>query len=96
MPWATFDRALFKVTEGSLDERESSPGATRGHCRQCGTSLTYAHAKRPDEVDISLVAFDVPGQFAPTCHIWVADKLPWVSIADGLPQHSSWASPDND
>ena len=25
-------------------------------------------------------------------HVWVEDKLPWVLIADGLPQHPRGAS----
>lgn len=94
VPWVTFDKALFKITNGNPERHSSSPDATRSHCRQCGTSLTYEHAKRSADVDIALVTFDDPAGVAPTCHIWVDDKLPWVDIKDGLPQHRSWASAD--
>ena len=96
VPWATFDRALFVVTQGQLDLHGSSADATRGHCAACGTSLTYEHAKRPDDVDVALVTFDNPERFAPDSHIWIDDKLAWVAIDDGLPQHRTWASADND
>ena len=28
-------------------------------------------------------------RFAPQMHVWVGDKLPWVSISDGLPQFAA-------
>lgn len=28
-----------------------------------------------------------PSAFSPRSHIWVEDKLPWVTINDGLPQY---------
>lgn len=92
--WATFDKLSFTVTDGELELRESSPEATRGRCAACGTSLTYEHAERPNDVDISLAGFDDPGRFSPTSHIWIEDKLPWVVLSDGLPQHRTWASAD--
>ena len=33
-----------------------------------------------------------PGALRPTMHVWVEDKLPWVLIADQLPQHPRGAS----
>ena len=96
MPWATFDKVLFSVNTGNLTLHASSLEATRGHCAHCGTSLTYEHEKRPNDVDISLACFDDPGMFSPTCHIWIEDKLPWVMPDDGLPQHRTWASADAD
>ena len=95
MPWATFEAAAVQITCGELALCASSAEVTRGHCARCGTALTYAHAKRPDEVDIAVVAFDDPAVFSPTCHIWVDDKLPWVSIDDGLPQHCGWSTAEN-
>ena len=94
--WATFDKTSFRITAGELALHASSPEATRGHCAICGTSLTYEHLKRPNEVDISLAGFDDPDRFSPTSHIWIEDKLPWVIVSDGLPQHRSWASADTD
>ena len=96
VPWATFDKAKFMLEAGELTLYASSAEATRGHCGRCGTSLTYEHSKRPDDVDIALATFDEPGRFSPDSHIWIEDKLPWITINDGLPQHRTWASADAD
>jgi hypothetical protein len=86
VPWGTFARDRFRVTRGVLAEHRSSAPVVRGFCATCGSSLTYAHAAHPREIDVTLASLDDAAQFAPQMHVWVADKLPWVSISDGLPQ----------
>lgn len=86
VPWATFDSAAFTVTQGAMSRHHSAPEVTRGLCSKCGTSLTYEHADRGGEIDVTLTSFDDPSDFRPAAHIWVEDKLPWGSIDDGLPQ----------
>ena len=89
VPWATFARSAFRVTRGALAQYHSSPPVTRGFCAACGTSLTYAHAARPAEIDVTLATLDEPALLAPEAHVWVADKLPWVTISDGLPRYAA-------
>jgi hypothetical protein len=91
VPWATFERARFRITRGELTEYRSSAPVLRGFCALCGGSLTYRNEARAAEIDVILVTLDEPAQLAPQMHVWVADKLPWVLIADGLPQHSGGA-----
>ena len=86
VPWATFERAHFQLLRGELTEYRSSPDRLRGFCAACGTSLTYRSEKRPTEIDVTLGTLDEPARLAPQMHVWVEDKLPWVTIADGLPQ----------
>jgi hypothetical protein len=86
VPWATFARTDFVVTSGHMALHHSAPQVTRGLCRNCGTSLTYEHAARAGDIDVTLTSFDDPAEFAPRAHIWVEDKLPWIYIEDGLPQ----------
>ncbi len=86
--WGTFPRSQFRVTRGEVTEYASSPGVTRGHCADCGTSLTYSHESRAGEIDVTLASFDDAATLAPAAHIWVQDKLPWIQLADGLPQHT--------
>ena len=37
--------------------------------------------------------FDDRNAFAPTEHIWVSEKIDWVQLDDGLPQHQETQSP---
>jgi len=86
VPWGTFPRAGFRVRRGALTEYRSSAKVTRGFCERCGTSLTYSHDARPEEIDVTLASLDDPAPLAPQLHVWVGDKLPWISIDDGRPQ----------
>lgn len=88
----TFSVDQFQVTEGKLATNRSSPKVERGFCSSCGTTLTYAHADRSAEIDLTVASFDDPGEFPPERHIWVSDKIAWVSIDDGLPQFAGWSS----
>jgi hypothetical protein len=89
VPWGTFVRENFRLTRGSLAEYRSSPAVTRGFCAACGTSLTYRHDDRARDIDVTLATLDDPTLLAPQVHIWVGDKLPWVSINDGRPQFTA-------
>jgi hypothetical protein len=84
--WGTFDRSAFRVIDGTLAEFRSSAPVRRGFCAACGSCLTYQHDARPAEIDVTLATLDEAAQLAPQMHVWIADKLPWVRIEDGLPQ----------
>jgi hypothetical protein len=87
VPWGTFARAALRITRGRLKEYRSSREVWRGFCAHCGTSLTYRHEARATEIDVTLATLDDPAAIAPRMHVWVRDRLPWVTIADGLPQY---------
>lgn len=88
--WATFARSAFQLAQGTLSTVRSSDKVARGFCAACGTSLTYAHDERSAEIDVTLATLDDASAVAPEYHIWVWDKLPWVTIGDGLPQYRGW------
>jgi hypothetical protein len=90
--WGTFGRSGFRVTRGRMTEFNSSPRVTRGFCAGCGSCLTYSHDGRPADIDVTLATLAEVAHLAPTMHVWVADKLPWVRIEDGLPQFSATPS----
>ena len=87
--WGTFERRHFEVTRGHLAEHNSSAEVLRGFCATCGSALTYRHSGRDEDIDVTLATLDDAAAFAPQAHIWVQDKLPWVTIDDGLPQYAS-------
>jgi hypothetical protein len=90
--WGTFDRSGFRITRGTMAELTSSPEVVRGFCARCGSCLTYCHEARSAEIDVTLATLDDAAALAPTMHVWVADKLPWVRIEDGLPQFAGTAN----
>jgi len=55
-------------------------------CPKCGTTLG-AWRKNGTFAGIALAIFDNRNAFAPTEHIWVSEKMDWLNISDGLPQH---------
>ena len=94
VPWATFARSQLNITRGALAQYRSSAEVLRGFCAACGSSLTYLNEARAEDIDLALASLDEPGALAPTMHMWVEDKLPWVSIEDGLPRHAAGAPAD--
>jgi hypothetical protein len=84
--WASFKKSDFAVTRGALASYASSPGVSRGFCGRCGTPLTYVHAERGDEIDITVASLRDPGALTPVKHLYTEHKLPWVRVDDGLPQ----------
>jgi hypothetical protein len=86
VPWGTFARDAVRITHGTLSEFHSSPQVWRGFCSRCGTSLTYRHEARAAEIDVTLATLDDPSAITPLMHVWVAERLPWVTIGDQLAQ----------
>ena len=63
----------------------SSPIANRPYCRECGTSLGFAH---PDhhKMDLTVASFDDPSRFRPTSHFGVESMhRAWLDTS-GLPE----------
>ena len=85
VPWASYQKADFRVTEGKMCFRESSPGVTRGHCADCGSLISYETDSRPDDIDIALSSLDDWSLPEPRAHIFTEDKPKWLHIGDDLP-----------
>lgn len=85
-----FARALFEQSHVTIDgptaAHHSSPALERVFCSACGTRL-FARRTNGTYIGIALAAFDDPGLIKPTEHIWVSEKVPWLALEDGLPQH---------
>lgn len=85
--WATYSRDSFNVTQGDVHFYNSSPGVTRGICAACGTSISYEHADRPGDIDLTLNSLDDPCAPVLKAHIWTEDKQPWLTTGDDLPSY---------
>lgn len=85
VPWLTFPTKSFRFTKGKPTEFNSSEPVRRSFCPVCGTPLTYAHRKSPEQIDVTTCSVDDPNAFPPTHHSWQIDDLKWVKFGDGLP-----------
>ena len=85
-----FARALFQQSaltiQGDTAHYASSDALDRVFCKTCGTRL-FAWRKMGTTASVALAAFDDRNAFAPTDHMWVAEKIDWVKLEDGLPQY---------
>jgi hypothetical protein len=85
-----FARALFAqnaiTVEGDTGSHPSSQTLDRVFCKTCGTRL-FAWRRNGTAAGVALANFDDRNAFAPTEHIWVAEKMDWVKLDDGLPQY---------
>ena len=84
--WAMFARPDLTITKGSPREFESSPGARRHFCGECGTSLFYEADFIPGLIDVAVASLDEPGALPPQMHIWETHRLKWLQTRDALPR----------
>ena len=85
--WLTFPTSRFSFVRGTPAEFHSTVPVTRTFCPTCGTSLTYVHADRPSEIDVTTSSLDNPEAFPPTHHSWLSDGVSWVRFGDRLPAY---------
>lgn len=83
--WVTVPSASFRFIRGRPVEFRSTAPVTRSFCGNCGNPLTYQHAERAAQIDITTCSLDDPGSFPPTHHSWLSHDLGWVRFGDGLP-----------
>ena len=86
-PFVTYvvvDRAAFRFTKGKPKQFESSPGVRRGHCRRCGSPVSYENRH---ELAIYACTLDDLSAIAPTMHIRSDEQLPWIELDDDLPRY---------
>jgi len=88
--FATVPAPAYVVTEGELGWRRSSNFGRRGSCSACGTQLTIQVDFQPGEIDFSIASLDQPGAIRPGFHIFWAERVPWLQLANDLPRYEGW------
>ena len=97
---AVFPRETFEWTKGKPTSYRSSERVTRSFCPSCGSSIAWeTHYGRQFAVMVG--SLDRPQDVQLECHVWTSTWLPWVKLADNLPDLGdlSWeegAGPDDD
>ena len=82
---ALFPQSRIRIT-GATAGHATSPGLERRFCPACGCRIM---ASRTDgsRSGLALALFDDPDAFSPECHMFTAEKVGWLKLADGLPQY---------
>jgi hypothetical protein len=75
-----------------IREYESSPGAFRAFCSNCGSPVYARVARDPRHVRIRLGTLAKEADAKVVAHVWVRSKPNWFSICDDLPQHKAAAT----
>ena len=84
--WVGFHSRQVHIDDpdSALQWHESSPGARRGFCRICGSSLFFESQKWADETHVALGCIDEPHPFKPTAHAYYDTHVSWMSVDEGL------------
>jgi len=76
------------VSTGGVTKYDSG-GGSRVFCTSCGSPVWYEPADLMQFRGIPLGAIDDGDVPVPQMHVWTRSKVPWVSVADDLPQHET-------
>ena len=88
--WAGYPASACRIDEpgGQLRWFASSPGAERGFCARCGSSLFFRSERWPGELHVAVAALAVAPARAPQAHVFWSSHVDWSGAdpADGLPR----------
>jgi hypothetical protein len=72
---------------------ESSPGAHRAFCENCGTPLTWEGdgGELGPIIELHISTFDDPEQMVPTSHAFEPERLSWFDVVDDLPRFEGFS-----
>ena len=93
--FASFPASALVWLAGAPREYVSSPGAWRGFCPNCGGALTFRSTEGPARIAITLGSLDDPASLPPRQHIFEADRIAWLNIADSLPRYAADTPPQS-
>lgn len=73
-------------------EYASSATTRRGFCPNCGASISFRDDNHPDYLSLTIASLDNPDAVQPTAHIYVDDKVSWLSLNDDCKYHTQGLS----
>lgn len=84
--WVGFDNEQVKLNdkEGNLCWYESSPGAERGFCSHCGSSLFFRSRRWAGEMHIALGCINDSIDRQPQANVFFDRHVDWMPIDDSL------------
>jgi hypothetical protein len=86
--WVGVRDSGFRVCVGLEHLRwyQSSARSRRGFCDHCGTTLLFCSTSSPGEMHIAAACVTTPIDRVPSAHVFVEQKVPWLTIGDDLKQ----------
>lgn len=78
--YADFLRDRIRYSGRRPAEFESSPGAWRGFCGDCGSTLYFRGDARPGMIHLHIGSFDPGHGLVPVAEENVGDQLAWISV----------------
>ena len=85
--WAGFEADALTITQGATEGYKSSSFAIRRFCGRCGGQLFYSYTgDQTPPLWVTVGSLDRPESLTPERHIFAADSVPWLHMADGLPR----------
>lgn len=84
--WVGFEQKQVTINseEGQLRWFESSAGAYRGFCKNCGSSLFFHSKKWPGELHIALGCIHDDIDRQPQANVYFDTHVSWMSIDETL------------
>ncbi len=65
---------------------ESSPGAERGFCARCGSTIFFRSQRWPGELHITVANLDGDADRAPQAHVFWDSHVDWIDLEADLPR----------
>ncbi|MGD9021663.1 MAG: GFA family protein [Lysobacterales bacterium] len=84
--WAGFEQEQVAVTGDELEWYDSSPGAQRGFCRRCGSTMFFRSERWAGELHIALGCMDDPIDKTPAANAFFDAHVDWMPIDHSLRQ----------
>ncbi|NNE04835.1 MAG: GFA family protein [Xanthomonadales bacterium] len=84
--WVGFESDRFTLDSGQqhLKWFESSPGASRGFCSHCGSSMFFRSQRWAGELHVALGCMDDPVGRTPQAHAFHDSHVNWMPLDDAL------------
>ena len=84
--WVGFDGNQFRLLQG--DDRlawyASSPGARRGFCRDCGSTMLFESERWAGETHVALACIDEAIDRQPQANVFYDAHVDWMPIDESL------------
>ena len=84
--WVGFEEPRFTLDQGAVELNwfQSSPGASRGFCCKCGSSMFFKAKRWAGELHVALACLDDPIDRKPQAHAFHDSHVDWMPLDDAL------------